>query len=211
MEDDREERYFDKSYSLKNTDETKAYYSKWAKVYDLEVSEENGYQQPVRCARALVDLLAPGDVRILDVGCGTGLSGKALEDAGYTAIDGCDLSPEMLEKARASGCYQRLFEANLNEPPLDCADGVYDAATAVGVFSFGHIDPDAIDEILRVLRPRGILVIGLNEKFYNEGAFPRKLERLEGAGVIEIKSREHGVHLKNIEGSMGWVISAVKA
>lgn len=210
MDEEKKERYFHKSYTLKNTDETKAYYSKWAKVYDLEVSEENGYRQPQRCAEALLNLLEPGDSPILDVGCGTGLSGQALASAGYTNIDGCDLSPEMLEKAAKTLCYKRLFEANLNQPPLNCEDSTYDAATAVGVFSFGHIDPAAIDEILRVLKPGGALIIGLNEKFYDEGSFPMKLDALEQERKIEIKSREHGIHLENIEGSMGWVIGAVK-
>ena len=206
----QEARYFSKSYSLKDTEETKAYYGKWAEVYDLEVAEENGYRQPERCAEALTRLGVEKSAKTLDVGCGTGLSGQALLAAGFEYLDGCDLSPEMLEKAEKTGCYERLFEANLNEPPLDCPPASYDAVTAVGVFSFGHIEPDALDELLRVLKPGGALVIGLNEKFYNEGLFPKKLDRLSKQNQIDIQIREHGLHLENVAGSMGWVIGAIR-
>ena len=198
-------RYFDKAYDLKTTDETRQHYAKWAEVYDLEIGEEKGYRQPERCARALLAAGLETNAPVLDVGCGTGLSGRALAAAGYETIDGCDLSPEMLAKAKSTGVYRRLFEADLNRPPLDAPDGHYAAAACVGVFSFGHVEPDAIDDILRVLRPGGHLVIGLNDHFYEEGSFPAKLEALEKTGLLTPVSREHGAHLENVEGSTGWV------
>jgi len=195
---------------LKTTEETKAHYAKWAEVYDVEIDIESGYQQPVRCTNALLKVLPPGDCKILDVGCGTGLSGIGLREGGYINIDGCDLSPEMLAKAEATGCYARLFETDLNKPPIDANDKQYDGAAAVGVFSFGHISSDAIDEILRVLKPGAPLVIGLNDKYYDQGDFPAKLEQLQTDQLIRITAREHGLHLKNIEGSTGWVITCIK-
>jgi predicted TPR repeat methyltransferase len=210
VDSDDSKRFFDDAYALENADQTKAHYAQWANVYDKEIGDEKGYRQPERCASALKTAGLLTDGLVLDVGCGTGLSGIALHDAGYKRLEGCDLSPEMLEKAEATGCYQRLFETNLNEPPLDAPDGHYDAATCVGVFSFGHVLPDAIDEILRVLKPGGLMIIGLNDHYYDEGAFPAKLETLMHDGKIEILAREHGVHLENVEGSTGWVITSRK-
>lgn len=200
-----QKRYFNKAYDLKTTDETKKHYAEWAEVYDLEIGEEKGYRQPERCARSLAAAGLETQAPVLDVGCGTGLSGKALAAAGYETLDGCDLSPEMLSKAQATGVYRRLFEADLNHPPLDAPDGHYGAAACVGVFSFGHVEPDAIEGILRVLRPGGYLVIGLNDNFYEEGSFPAKLTTLEEAGTLTLVSKEHGAHLENVEGSTGWV------
>lgn len=200
-----DKRYFEKAYDLKTTDETRQHYAEWADVYDLEIGKEKGYRQPQRCAAALKAAGLETNAPVLDVGCGTGLSGKALADAGFTTLDGCDLSPEMLAKAKATGVYRRLFEADLNTPPLDAGDGQYGAAACVGVFSFGHVRPDAIDDILRVLGSGGLLVIGLNDHYYEEGSFPAKLDALEKAGELTLISKEHGAHLENVEGSTGWV------
>lgn len=205
-----EKRYFEAAYSLTNTDQTKEHYADWAEVYDREIGEEKGYRQPERCAAALKNAGLAPDGLVLDVGCGTGLSGRALLQAGYKNIDGCDLSPQMLEKAKTTGIYQRLFETNLNEPPIDADDAFYDAATCVGVFSFGHVEPAAIDEVLRILKPGGLMVIGLNDHFFDEGSFPGKLDELVQQDRIEILSREHGLHLENVEGSTGWVITSRK-
>jgi len=201
---------FEQSYGLKNTDETREHYARWAESYDEEIGSEKGYQQPSRCASALLKVLDLSSAKVLDVGCGTGLSGIALQASGYGDIDGCDLSPEMLEKAETTGCYNRLFETNLNLPPIDADNESYNGVTAVGVFSFGHISASAIDELLRVLKPGGPLVIGLNDKYYNQGDFPAKLEQLESHGKIDIAAREHGAHMQNVEGSTGWVITSVK-
>ena len=201
----RQKRYFDKAYELRTTEETRRHYAEWAEVYDLEIGKEKGYRQPERCARALLAAGLEANAPVLDVGCGTGLSGRALAAAGYGIIDGSDLSPEMLAKAETTGAYRRLFEADLNRPPLEAPDGHYGAATCVGVFSFGHVQPDAIDDILRVLRPGGYLVIGLNDHFYEEGSFPAKLQALETAGLLTLVNKEHGAHLENVEGSTGWV------
>jgi predicted TPR repeat methyltransferase len=57
---------------------------------------------PHRIAAALKPYVQPSD-RILDFGCGTGLSGLALQNAGFTNIDGLDISAPMLEKAKGAG------------------------------------------------------------------------------------------------------------
>lgn len=207
---DKSKRFFEAAYSLKTTEETVSHYAKWADVYDLEVGDEKGYRQPERCAKALSNCLTDKSAKILDVGCGTGLSGKALIKAGFINLDGCDISMEMLSKAEQAGIYQSLFEADLNLPPIAAVFQNYDAAIAVGVFSFGHVMPEAIDEILRTIKPGGYLIIGLNDHFYDEGSFPAKLDSLEQVGTIKIISREHGLHLEHVEGSTGWVITSQK-
>ncbi|WP_158284656.1 class I SAM-dependent DNA methyltransferase [Oricola cellulosilytica] len=204
----KDKRFLDKAYSVKTDAQTRSFYDQWAEVYDEEVAE-NAYQQPRRCAQALAGLTAPSETTILDVGCGSGLSGIALDVAGFQTIDGCDFSPGMLAKAGKTNVYRRLFETNLNEPPMDAPDGRYDAAACVGVFSFGHVKAEALDDILRVLKPAGALVIGLNDHFYEEGSLTTRLELLESEGLMEILDREHGEHMPGT-GLKGWVITARK-
>lgn len=202
-------RFLSNIYGGEKPRDTKELYRDWANSYDQEVDRENDYAQPRRCAEALAAVLDDSAGRILDIGCGTGLSGLALKQAGFSTIEGCDFSNEMLEVASKKTAYQRLFFADLNNPPIDAPDGHYDGATAVGVFAFDHINPDALDEILRVLKPGAPLVIGLNEKFYDKGTLEEKFKQLESAATAVILSREFGDHLP-VAGIKGWTITLCK-
>ena len=197
--------HFSSSYSLTEPEDTKAHYKSWAATYDKEVSEENQYAQPQRCAEALAQYLEPARTRVLDAGCGSGLSGVALKAAGYKTIDGCDFSPDMLARAHDKGVYAKLFEADLNEGQPDTSNATYDAVTAVGVFSFGHVSPDACDDLLRITKPGGYLIIALNEKFWDEGSLSKKVNQLESDGAIRILSTEYGAHLPGHDVN-GWVL-----
>lgn len=202
-------RFLTDSYRDRTATEVRDFYDRWSEVYDEELSEA-AYAQPSRCAAALSAMTPDRSQPAIDIGCGTGLSGLALREAGYTKIDGCDLSPGMLEKAARTEIYNRLFETDLNVPPLDVPDGHYAAIAAVGVFSFGHVMADAIDEFLRIGRPGAAIVIGMNDKYYREGSVPKKLDALEAAGLIVERRDEHGDHLPGI-GLSGWVITFRKS
>ena len=202
------ENFFEKAYSLSDIEETRNLYDRWSHVYDRDLN--NGeYQQPVRCANALLKQINQTNVSILDVGCGTGLSGLALKEAGYEQISGCDLSQGMLEKAAGLNIYNKLFTCNLNTPPIDAETEEYDAVTAVGVFSFGHILPEAVDELLRVTKPKGYIIIGLNDHYYEEGSLTNKLNSLEASGSLKIINQEHGEHIPGND-LKGWVITLQK-
>lgn len=199
-----EERFLGSAYEQRSAAETQDFYDRWAQVYDEELTE-NEYQQPYRCTHALAANLVDRSQRVLDVGCGTGLSGVALTQAGYIHVDGCDFSAGMLEKAFKRGVYSKLFRADLNEPPIDARDGEYGAVTAVGVFSYGHVMPDALDEFLRVTAAGAPIVIGLNDHFFQEGSLTAKIDALAGDGHIERVSQEYGDHIRGT-GLTGWVI-----
>ena len=202
-------RFLEKAYDIKRDDQALEIYENWAETYDIELRDENDYQQPERCALTLEKLLTPGIAPIIDVGCGTGLSGLGLQAHGFEAIDGCDFSPAMLKQADKTSAYRRLFSANLNQPPMDVEDGAYAAATAVGVFSFGHVDANAMDEILRIVQLGGFVVIGLNQHFFEEGSLIKKLDTLAAEEKIKLISKEHGAHVPGT-GTTGWVIALEK-
>jgi len=89
---------------------------------------------PAGAARALRPHLAP-DAQGIDFGCGSGVLGLALRDAGLMIpLDGLDLSPVMLDLARATGCYRQLERANLLLPQECPALGKpYDFAITMGL------------------------------------------------------------------------------
>lgn len=199
---------FGDAYALKSQDETKAFYRSWAETYDQEICVDNGYAQPKRCAEALlrhVDHSKLDEFKVLDAGCGTGLSGLALYEAGIRDLHGCDFSEEMLEKAKALNVYKTLEFADLTTPLAHIKSSIYNVVTAVGVFSFGHISADALDTILRVTKNNGLVIICINEPFWDEGSVASKIESLVDTSTIRMLEKHYGDHLPGHKVN-GWVI-----
>lgn len=131
-------------------------YRSRARIYDLELA----LFEPVR--QRAIDLLhlKKGD-RVLDVGCGTGLSFSALESLIGPAgsIVGIEQSPEMLERARARAAENgwrnvALVSASVEEAAIPLAA---DAA----LFHFTHDimrTPNALANVCSHLKPGGRIV-----------------------------------------------------
>jgi predicted TPR repeat methyltransferase len=77
--------------------------------YDRRMREQLSYRAP-EILHELATLVMPGrnGLVALDLGCGTGLAAQAFADIVPT-IDGIDLSPAMVEKARARRRYRELI------------------------------------------------------------------------------------------------------
>lgn len=156
-----QKKYLTEVYGLRDPQSTKAFYDDWAGSYEAELAE-NRYATPARVAAALTETQTPLDARILDYGCGTGLSGEAFVAAGYTLIDGTDLSPEMLAEAEAKQIYGRLF---LTEPgaTLSVVEGSYDVIAAVGVVGPGAAPVALLQTFCGLLAPGGRLAFSYND------------------------------------------------
>ena len=92
-----ENNYLNKVYDV-STSDSRELYASWATTYDQEVIE-NGYATPDRVAKALKEYVSDKSTLILDYGCGTGLSGLALQSVGFKNLDGLDVSKEMVRIA----------------------------------------------------------------------------------------------------------------
>ena len=196
------EKFLNQTYRLETQEETLAHYEAWADTYDEEITENN-YAQPSRCASALAQFSTIGEINVLDIGCGSGLSGLALNDFGFKNIDGCDFSPSMLEKAKSTNVYQKLFLADINEE-LDIEEETYDAVCAVGVLAFAHVRTEALRQMLRVVKSKGLLVIGLNEHYWEGGSVGEKIRELSEGDEAELLFEEYGDHLPGADIG-GWV------
>ena len=99
---------------------------------------------------------------VYDLGCGTGLMGEAIrEETGFLA--GCDLSPRMIERARAktrgdgSPLYDKLAVAGLTAFLTSRPDQSADLVIAADVFVYlGELGP-SFAQSARVLKPDGLL------------------------------------------------------
>ena len=186
--------FLDDAYGLDGSAATQAFYGDWARTYEEEV-KANGYATPERCATALAAHAADLGAPLLDLGCGTGLSGEAFRAAGFTAVDGTDFSAEMLAYARAKpALYRRLTLGDLTRP-IPAEAGEYANMAAVGVFSPGHAPAAMLDDVLGLLEPGSCFVFSLNDHALADPSFLARIEANVEAGLAEVAFEQYGEHL----------------
>jgi len=167
----------------------RAYYDAFAEAYEDQRGENDpgGYHD-------LLDELEAGFVErwgrerdVLEVGCGTGLVLSRIAAFARTA-KGLDLSPGMLEKAKARGLDVVLGSAT----ELPFAHESFDVTCSFKVLA--HI-PDvriALSEMARVTRPGGMLIA----EFYNPYSFRGLAKRLSPPGRIAEGAHEGHVYTR---------------
>lgn len=184
-DDERREAIWREAYGARTKEDLLRLYSKWAEDYDAD-HESIGFRGHELAAEVLARHVTRRDlVRVLDAGAGTGAAGVALRQLGFRDVVGVDLSPEMIARAEAKGVYRRTLVADLSLPVDGLRENAYDAAILVGVFSFGQAPPEALDEVLRVVRPGGVVVLTMRTDFHEQDAMGirSKCEALEEQGL----------------------------
>jgi demethylmenaquinone methyltransferase/2-methoxy-6-polyprenyl-1,4-benzoquinol methylase len=155
-------------------------------VYDAELA----WFEPLR--REAISLLAlqPGQ-RVLDVGCGTGLSFEPLKQAlgHHGAIVGIEQCPEMLAQAEARVRAHHWQHIELVNAPAAQAriNGLADAA----LFHFTHDilrQPSAVCHVLQHLRP-GARVVATGLQWASPWAWPVNLF-VWGAALYSVSTLE---------------------
>jgi SAM-dependent methyltransferase len=128
-------------------------YAAWASSYDAPGNVTIALEQDV--VHALLREL-PGGCSVLDAGCGTGRHTAFLAACGHDVV-GIDTSAEMLALAAAKVPTARFELAGLERIPLE--DDSVDAAICCLVLSHSPVIGPAVQELGRVLRPGGRLII----------------------------------------------------
>ena len=186
-------RLLERAYALDTEEKSRALYRDWAQTYDQTMLQGLHYQSPQTVANLLAAHLPDRQAAVLDVGCGTGLLGQGLARHGFGAIDGLDVSPEMMQVAQRRGVYRRFIEANLNLP-LDIADACYSGATCCGTFTHGHVGAACLDELFRVLQPGAPFAFTVKLEVFDSLGFKDKLAMLVQRGAIRQMSFAHDRH-----------------
>ena len=177
------------------------FYRRWAADYDHEMLDKLGYTSPSSIAGFLIEHLPDTHAEILDLGCGTGLTCRLLAEKGYDRLDGIDISREMLQVARERGIYRDLLAGDLNES-LDRESRSYDGVISSGTFTHGHVGPEPLDEVFRILRPGGILACTVHMDLWETKGFKARFADLENDGVASLVDRTEGAYYRDgpIEG-----------
>ena len=175
-----------RAYALDGPDANRELYADWASTYDETFVARSAYVYH----RNVAGLFAAGfgGGRVLDVGCGTGVVGVALQELGVDDIDGIDISAEMLAEAGRKHVdgrpvYRELIEADLTGP-IDLPADRYAGVVSAGTFTHGHLGPESLDELIRVAAPGARCAIGINAAHFEELGFRSFLTARRDAGVI---------------------------
>jgi predicted TPR repeat methyltransferase len=151
--------HLERSYAARTAEELRQVYRDWAEHYDQEL-DQLGWDKPARVCQALLHYLPP-HATILDVGAGTGLVGQFLHDQGFRELSALDFSPEMLEQAKKRNVYKRFYQFDLQKP-LPISQN-FDAITAVGIFTEGHLGAQVMPGLKGLLKKGGLLAFSLRD------------------------------------------------
>ena len=175
------------------TNDSRELYASWASTYDNEV-QKNGYVTPERVAKALKDIVTNQSEVILDYGCGTGLSGFALQAVGFTNIDGLDASQEMVSLAEKKSIYKKLtvFDPSTKIPVH--ADQ-YKIITAIGVIGAGAAPLEVFDNLFSLLPPSGLFAFSFNDHTLSDPNYEEKVNQCLSSGQAIILHKSYGNHL----------------
>lgn len=168
-------------------------YDAWAAQYEDDL-RAIGYAAPTRCAEALAAADPTLSGPVVDLGCGSGLSGAALAAVGFTVIDGYDFSEGMLALAREKGCYRDVVYKDLSQPNA-VPDRGYKHAVLVGVLSPAHAPPEALIAALALLPKDGCVVFTLNDDALKYPEYVDCVTGLIEGGTVELVSDTYGPHL----------------
>jgi SAM-dependent methyltransferase len=146
------------------------------------------YEQTVEDAMDIHLLEALGEVPwqqiqlAADLGCGTGRTGAWLRERGIATIDGVDLTPEMLDLARAREVYATLTEADVSQTGL--RSGAYDlVVTCLVDEHLADLRPLYV-EARRIARPDGLYVlVGFHPHFIMASGMPTHYDSATGEPV----------------------------
>lgn len=187
--------FLDKMYAARGVDATREIYDAWAASYETEIAQ-NGYATPARCAAALAQFAQDKGAPLLDFGCGTGLSGIALTQAGFDTIDGVDLSAEMLAQAQSKGVY-RTTQTVTSDSTF--AQDAYPMIAAIGVIGSGAAPVSVLHNLMRALPKAGHFVFSFNDHTLDDPSFEAAVCEWTDCGAAHLLFREHGAHLPGID------------
>ncbi|MEM9540280.1 MAG: class I SAM-dependent methyltransferase [Cyanobacteria bacterium P01_E01_bin.42] len=182
--------------------EVRQKYDKISATYD-RFTREAEYRSPEAITALLEEIVANAryslsfDSAILDAGCGTGLVGLALANAGFQNITGFDISENALGKAREKAVYTHLVQANLLDP-LPFSEGCFTAVLCIGVFSrFSERQIlDIVAEFSRLLRDDGLIV------------FSHRTDLLDGSNLMDSLQQTKHIAIEQVTSPSPYLPSA---
>ncbi len=122
--------------------------------------------------------------RVLEVGCGYGWISRALWEAPNIQWTGIDQSVEMIHRLRTEFPDRGSRAVHADARYLPFREGEFDKVLCTGVLMHIGEHSVAVRELIRVLRPRGVLLCSINNAL-SPLSFPVRLWNLRKKGFVQ--------------------------
>ena len=162
--------------------EVEKYYNTWGKDYEDSVKSWD-YDAP-ETAAALLNQYKQVDGTVCDAGCGSGLTGKALNAAGFESIIGFDLSPDFAAVAKEKGVYEDVNIVNMHEMPFRYEENQFSNLICIGTLTYVKNVPDVVREFSRITKPAGMVIFSHRTDMIDD-EFTGQLEAIKADKVLE--------------------------
>ena len=187
-----------------------SFFDQNAHLYNQVIAEIGYTSIVIHCAETLKQFMGETykQKSVLDVGCGSGVSGECLQKTGFQGnIDGVDPSQGMLEKAKNLSVYRELQIGKItDDEKLKFNDGCYDAIFCIGAVAGGFISiKNAIPEFLRLLRKGGIAVYTISQSIEKGVALQEHVPYISYGKIELMKIEQKFYHLVKGEPTFGHI------
>lgn len=207
------------SIFLANKKRAIVFYTILSRIYD--VINPFFYDDYMRCK--VIEL---ADIRrgfkVLDVGCGTGYTTEAiLKRLHHGEVIGIDLTPQQLKKSVEKLKFENLFLVRGDAENLPFKGETFDVTVSIGAIEYFPNPKNALQEMMRVVKPYGKVAIGGPEfRWFKKLLLDRilytpsreKLTKLcNDAGLTNIRSSLFGVDTYFGTNNYAVLVTAVKS
>jgi predicted TPR repeat methyltransferase len=193
-----------------------------AEAFESILVDQLEYCVPLM-VRQRIQALELGPFRkMLDLGCGTGLTGGAMRDM-VDDITGLDISENMVEVAHEKDLYETLYVAEAADYLEDNEDGPFDLVTATDVLPYLGFLEELFFGVADNMEPGGLFVfssetlpdevlqgrdfmVGRHQRFAHAESYVRKV--LSDAGFEVVELGDITVRLEDGEPIPGHLVAA---
>ncbi|PDT38020.1 S-adenosylmethionine-dependent methyltransferase [Rhizobium sp. M10] len=193
-----------------------------AEVFEDVLVEQLGYHVPMLVRQRLQQLKLGPFKRLLDLGCGTGLTGGALRDL-CEDMTGIDISEKMVEIAHEKDLYETLFVAEVEDFLEDNDEEAFDIITATDVLPYlGALEPlffgaaenltagglfiFSSETLLEEILAGRAYMVGPHQRFAHADAYVR--ERLTATGFELVEISDINVRMEDGQPTPGHLVIA---
>ena len=181
----------------------RALFDQYAPRFEAALVDDLGYRGPSLLFKAVLSARAairkPAFFkRAIDLGCGTGLAAAAFARE-VDHFTGIDLSPRMIEKARATGLYAELEAAEMVEGLRGKPDASANLILAADAMVYLSDLAALLREAQRVLAAGGVLAFTLETHGGDGVMLGEGLRYAHGAAYVRASINEAGLTLARLE------------